>query len=68
MWSLVQTQDGPVLPRKIERSIWSVHVCITMLYLYQASTGDIAQLVERPCKWVVAPMGWMPNCLGGNKR
>jgi hypothetical protein len=27
--------------------------------------GDIAQLVEcRPCNWVVALMGWMPNCLG----
>jgi hypothetical protein len=29
--------------------------------------GDIAQLVERrPCNWVVALTGWMPNCLGGN--
>jgi hypothetical protein len=29
--------------------------------------GDIAQLVERrPCNWVVAPTGRMPNCLGGN--
>jgi hypothetical protein len=26
-----------------------------------------AQLVERrPCNWVVALTGWMPNCLGGN--
>lgn len=31
------------------------------------STGDIAQLVERrPCEWVVALTGWVPNCLGGN--
>ena len=29
--------------------------------------GDIAQLVERrPCNWVVALTGWMPNCLGGS--
>jgi hypothetical protein len=29
--------------------------------------GDIVQLVERrPCNWVVALTGWMPNCLGDN--
>jgi len=39
-----------------------------MLYfLLGPSTGDIAQLVERrPCEWVVALTGWVPNCLGGN--
>lgn len=38
-----------------------------MLYLLGLGTGDIAQLVERrPCNWVVAPTGWMPNRLGGN--
>ncbi len=29
--------------------------------------GDITHLVERhPCHWVIALIGWMPNCLSDN--